>query len=837
MKWHPVKILLKIFFISIISILFILLILTLLFNKIVPQKNLKSLSIKFAQNFLNRNVSFDNIYLNPFKGIVISEVSIYSTIETNSIDYKIDKVQLEYNFKDLLSKFKINIDKITIKKLETKIDNKKILNEINFYKNKVTKKTSTKKEKIFNINKIEILDSQINYEISSNKNLLIMISKNLILLNPDYINLKLNATVLFNNFEFNIQSLSKFSNIKKELFFLIKDKKNEFEISLFSTNNSEINFNSKLNFYNNNILASGDINIQTNFLSISNFKISDVKNSSTIYIKKSEISLKNYSLKSSGKIFFNSFKISEILNYTNIKLDISGNANFNISGLANKLENLLLNSEFNFTNSKIQLKNNKITLYNFNGKIIKNKLSSSTVVKFDNFNNLLTKFNFEINNIFLSKKILKFNGFIENPNLKSILTNLKIFYNPEKIFYKFTYYPIENLIKFDSLIFKFQEGEIYLYGNYSSEINSINNFFIEVNKLSLKNFITNKNIDGNLTYGKFNLFFERSKTNNLIFKKLMGNYQIFLKYEEKYPLFISGPCFFTNNIFITTNGSLKLNNDFINFNGTYNIKSKDFSIRAESENFNLENLKLDHLSGFSAFNLESENGKFFKLNLSSKLVNYKNFKFNNLNLTGMLRNNLLNIEGKSEFYKGILNFIAKGPIENVEFNCQADNIALEYLSKDIIEGDLTGKMNFNIQGYYNLKNSDINLIINAKAINGEIENTSFQNNLSGFLKLMPLKDIFYKSISAKFNLKNKFLKIENLIVICDDQIYNINGNYNLNENSLDLNIEPRFSEEFVMNIPNFVLPVLKKEKNWYYIKNINYTKLSDGNVKVNWQLN
>jgi hypothetical protein len=39
-----------------------------------------------------------------------------------------------------------------------------------------------------------------------------------------------------------------------------------------------------------------------------------------------------------------------------------------------------------------------------------------------------------------------------------------------------------------------------------------------------------------------------------------------------------------------------------------------------------------------------------------------------------------------------------------------------------------------------------------------------------------------------------------------------------------------------MNIPNFVLPVLKKEKNWYYIKNINYTKLSDGNVKVNWQL-
>jgi len=852
-KWQLLKIWVKRLFIFSLSIIFLFVLLTIFLNQIIPKKQLKSLLLNVGKSYLNREINFQKIYINIFKGIIISSIDV-SPVQsiTNSAKFKIDEIQLRHNWKSLL-RLKIDINKIIVKNLQLIITKKQLKNEINFYQQKFKKKKietlESKKIKIkIDIKAIESFNNKIVYKISNNDSIDITLENFLLKFGTEKgIKLKAKSEVLYKNIKAVIKK-ELISTKKKQIIeadIWLPEKNLNFNLYSFATNKQDFTINLKAKFAKKLFRIIGNFSFFKNILNLKNFKISDLSQN-LIFIDSGYINFDSGLIKLNTKTKLVSFQKKDILfitdfNNQEFNFNINGNIKINIVSHIKNLKNVILNGKIDLYKSEIKTSNETINIENLNSDIIKNNLEAKTTFRLSD--KIGSDIEIKKDNIFDKSIPIEITGKVNNLNLKTILTNFKFKFQPEDIKINLKYFIDEKKIKIDDLNFKINTGKFKLIGIYNLNKEIPNTFFIKVKNFPVKNIITNQ-LNGNIS-GEANISFRLSKSNKLILTQFYGNTEGNLLYKE-YKFFVTVPFRMNENILNFSNGLLKIEKNIIYVSGKFNLKTEELFLDGNGKNFTLARLKRYNLSGKSKINFSfyknfKQNEKTsFNINIGSDSIVFNNLKFNNVN-GGIF------IEGKNlkanlkvdKFYSGKINLDGKGPLDKIKISGTGEDIELEKMIKELTGENISGKLKFKLDGIYNLKKGKINLELKAKAEKGEMRDTKFQKNLSGFLNLLPLQDIFYKNIDILLKINEQTIYIEKVKIIGYDQIYKIDGIYNIENELFKLKIRPQFNEDFVMNVPIFLqlnLPIVKEKEGWYYIKNIHLIKEKGKKTKIEWSL-
>lgn len=836
MKWQPVKRLVKISSILLLLFVITIVIISLFLNKLLPKESLKIFIVNYFKNSLKCEIKLGDIYVNLLKGLVINDIHIYPEIGNYSNEFKIDKIVLIYDFKDLVSKFRIEINKILIKNIEATFDKQIIIDKLKLIKSSSSQTNIQNRSGLkilIDFNEIEVLDSELKY-IYENKPVGLNLARLVLIIETNNrLKFKGNYFINYDSKELNGEVRGALGTKEEDvtLFLSYPEFKSRCELNVQSTN--KINHFIKINLHIKEypFKISSELSFSNNYVSITNFEISDL-NSFEIYCKNIGFDLNKKIIKASGEIRLSSFDDLKFYKIEKLKFNINADIFFNSKIFINNLQKSIINGSLDLKNSVFEYINHKVKIENLNGKLLNSKLEGSGKAILDE--KVKTDFKVILKNLILYDRDLYISGIMNGVKLRDIITNYKIEIEPSNILYEIKYNAFANLIEFEKLELIFDKGRVNLKGRYKKGEN--NNFILDFNKLPSGYFITNKELYGDLS-GKIEstiLFY----SNGFILKELNGKlfYNGALRVKESYGLNLTMNCFLKENKIIVENGLAEFENNDVIFNGEYDIKNRKLLINGECKNFNLNSLKIGKLDGFGNIKFKVNDKNNIEFYFSGKRVNRDFWKFENVGMQLFLTNNTYSGKFLSDFCKGRIEIKFAGLDESINITGQGRDILLEELPKEFLEGEIGGLFNFEIKGNYNNKSSELVLYFTGKAEKGEIKETKIQNNLSSFLKLLPLQDIFYKIINVNLILKNDELNIDNIRMIGYDQSYEVKGLYNIKTKRLKLNIYPQFSEEFVMNVPNFILPVINKKNGWYYIKGIDYIRETDGSTKLNWSL-
>ncbi len=816
----------KFFLFSVLLLLLLILSSYFLINFFISKEDIKKYIISFTSSYLDRKIDFNSIDINLLKGIVLKDLTVSPiTSLSNSVSFNIKEIDLKYNYKALFH-FKILISSIIIKNLNIKLNDKILKDEISYYKNKFanTNKKSTKTNK---------------------KNFLYLTS------------LQLNdSTIIYNNYKFNINSINlnnngKLISLKNNFELFFKNKKVKVNGSIYTFNkiiniNENIDYNKyyskikiisyaltniKINssiFHNKKYISTinGSISYSTNKIAIQHIIISDKSKNSIqlknclFYIKKllfkGNIYLKMFSFQKNSS-FFN---ISDSIKFPDFNSSLNGNL-FLILNIKNPKNSIIKKGKIKLEKFYLSIStNNKLHLFNSKFSIKNNKLIANLPAII--FNKMNFYGNSSIKNVFSPYKI-SVNIFSKRINLKSYIkkelllddVSISSFFNLKN-----------NLVHFNSIQCRLNKSKINSTGNLYISTNDsyTNQFKINISGIGLNdidnliNISTNtlpiKTKFNNLTYIKFTL------KNGFKIRDFTGSISGKFEYDK-----INGKL---HTKYTLINDYLHLNSANINtlhtqilIKGGYNLKNNSIHLTGKSS-INLRYIPyLKNSSGIAnlKFSLEKSSILNSELSLSSKFLTLYSLDFNNINSHIILKNKkIYGYLNAKRFYNGqiystITNF------NSLKIYTRGKNIDIAKLTKKFITGNISGTLNFNSL----LIKEDSNLSGNIKfqCKKGEIENTEYQKKLGGFLNLIDsLEDIFYDLIEGEITLTSKKIKIKKLQIICPDQRYSAKGFYNIQNNTMNINVAPAFSETFVENVPNFALQIIKKKNGWYYIKNV-----------------
>lgn len=832
MRWQQLKIWVKRLLLFSLILIILSVILTIFLNQLIPKKQLKNLILNIGKNYLGRELDFQKIYINIFKGIIINNIEIkpLSSV-TNSVSFKIDEIQLRHNWKSLL-KLKIDINKIIAKNLKLVISKKQLKNELTFYKNKFkAKKVEIKrKRKIkIDIKEIETFNDQIAYIVSGEKILQILFDRLQIKFGTKTgIKLNTEAVVMYKNIKSIVEKeiilTRKKQIIKGDIY--LPDKKLGFKLQLSATNKKDFALKMKTEYNRELIDTTGNLSFISNILRIKDLKIRN-RNINGVLNNNGYINFGTGLIKIYTSAVFNSL-IKQRLSYFikfNKKFDFNLNGSFKLKILSKlkRLKNIIINGNIVLNNSRIKIARNRINIKEFNANLLRNNLEADTL--FEIPQKVSGKMKIKKNNIFNKTVPVEITGSLMRLNLKNIITNYKYKIQPENVKLNLKYFVQKKKLAIENISFYVGKGKVKANGIYYFNERT-GNIYVYPERISVENIITN--IKGNIS-GNMKLSFGLNKSNRVKLHTIDGivkgniihkEYNLSIKFPFKmsdYIIDFPGAKFFTKR------------STFYVDKGQLNLKTKFLSIKAHSTAFNLADLKKYNISGISKINFSfnknlAQKEKYnFKLDIYSDNISFNKLKFINTKGNLLLKDGNLDADLRvARFYAGSINVQGNGALDRIKIDAEGRNINLEKLIKDISGENISGGLRFDFNGIYNSKQKRIEGILEANAVKGEMYNTRFQKKLPDLLP----SDLFYKNIDLKVKLEDDSIFIEKLEFSgTENQFYlNINGNYKTQKKILYLNIKGNFNEEFVKNVPNLLLlKELEKQDNLYYLKPIKRT--------------
>ncbi len=843
MKWQQVKTLVKKILFTFIFILTILIFLTIFINTIIPKKQIKSLIIKYGKIYTGRDIDINNISINIFKGIVAEKIEIAPFTDiTNSAKIDIQELQLRYNWKDLL-KFKINIEKLVIKGIEFRLERKSLNSEISYYKNKFKpKKVSYKrKSKIkFKIREIETIDDNILLIIlKDNKSINIKIKNGIIkfgrqggikiIETSDIIYKNINASVIGN--------LLFVSNRISGKFDIKTSDKNILMTTLFlSTNKKEFFTKNRVKYLSHNINAQGFLTFSTNRLILRQFNMSDMN---IIYMKipNGFINTKSQNIFFDAVVNFKDLKPDLFTFIKNVDFKINGDTKLNLRSNLKNIQRLIVSGELNLIDSYINFGNRKLSIKSFAGTLKNNILTSKANLKYANDSNMDIVLNKK--DIFNNKVPLLINGKIDRIDLNNVSTNIKTKFVPSNIRFDLVYNIFEKKITFKKCKFNINTSIIDANGDYHLKKEIPNIFNLKLRNFSLKNIITNK--VGGIVSADSSLSFSISKENKFIINYLNGTLNGPVTYDD-ISTHVVVPFEMKKQIFQSDKIKISVGKNIITGDAQYNLNLKNIYFKGNSTKFDITELKIPNIFGKIDFDIEfretlkDDKKPELNLSLSAARLKYMKLNFNDIKGSMSLKDNKVKSTLLTKAYNGNINISADGNLDIIGITGQGTNLKVKGIMKDLVDEDISGTMNFKLNGTYSSKKHKFENTLNARIIRGEIKNTKFQKNMSGFVGLLPLQDVFYKEIDANIRFVNKQIYFEKVNIIGFDQHHIVNGFYNIADKTFDIKIKSRFNEEFVMNIPNFGLPILEHKNGWYYIKKLNYNKSQGEKPQFFWSV-
>ncbi|MBN1899213.1 MAG: hypothetical protein JW827_10570 [Spirochaetes bacterium] len=848
MKSHPLRKWVKRFFIVFFILLILFLLLTFLLNKLLPKEQLKSIIKRSGTSYLGREFNFQDIHIDVFKGIVISGLEI-NALETvpDSVHFSIDQIQLRHNWRSLL-KLRLDINRIIVNHLKIDFTQVQLDNEIHFYKQKFKKEegedTGSSKAGIqIDIKSIEGHDNRIIYR-KKKQNIQIDLEQFLIQFHEKG-RLKINS-------DLQVQYEGDRIILSESLVLGEKDREADIEVDFpsrdiqvnmktSSTDGKNFNFKARGIYRDNNLNFGGNALYLTNRFILYKCILSDIS-SSLITIKGGMINLDSEYFKIDMTVHLDSFnkRNNPVLQFVlpdELDLNVNGTANLALKGGLN-LKKMLADGGFLFQDSYINISGETIKFNDLKGIIENNDMSLSA--GFHVVDKIKGHVRIKKEDCFKTSPPAELKGSIRHVNWKSLFPELERFKMDRALFDISFVFPMR-LCKVNKMSILLPEGKIMVNGIYHLKKNLENNITVSVEKWPVENFITN-NIKGEAS-GEANISFTVDTNNQFRLNQLYGKVESDMN-VGKYNFLVSTPFVFKDQKMVFSSGLLEIKDNRVSLNGEYDVKEKIMTLNGKANKFIVDRLDLFDLSGqlnmdFSFQYFEKEKNQSLDFKIDSPAIIFNNLKFNNIKGQAFLKKDLLEAQiDVPQFYSGSVTMKGTGKLDDLAIMGKGTNIQLERLAKDLSAkvkelegGTVTGTLQFDIGGQWNLLDGKMDNSITGLASKGEMRDTKFQNNLTDLLP----HDIFYKNINITMKIRQDHLLFEKVELIGQQQqIYFIlSGKYDIKNLISDLVIKDlRVDEDFVKFFPNPTLILPGKKDDYYFIKKIDYYQKSTGKPKI-----
>jgi len=832
-KW--VKKLFIIFFSLLIFLIILSFGATLYLKKILTHDKIMQIVQRYSQLYLNRDVTFEKYDFNIFRGVVLNKVRVEkNTNINNSTDLEISQIDLRYDFKKLL-KLKFHVNRIVVIGLDLDVDKKIIQEEVSFYKKRfspVSGRTDEvqddSQERSFRIRSVTLDDSRISF--IQNTGAVKLFINELEYREDKNKKIKNDITIQFKNKNINVKGDILFDEKNILDWKISLPEHSRLDLNIETENFSNFKLLSKVKWKTKRFMVSALLGRAEEFLIVKSIKIDDQINQ--VYCNKGLINIKTLQshfqcvskLKNIDNKYMEPFLLTDkyIFN-ADLDLDLLINLDFN------SLKKALFNGKVFLYNSRLRIEKDHFLFKKSSINIVDNDITvKKGIVRYKDHDFL---YDLDKKQVFERSVPFYFKLRIPALTISKFITDADPLLN-NKI-YNIDADCILNLnnkkVIFNSITFNFLKGQSLAKGSIDFKdkdriLIEFDQNLVNADAGLLMSFYQVKDISGTVqVQSASEIYYIPGHKPEL--DKLKGTITSQLNFKQ------------INDLNVNINYKLRdkkqriyfydsqLNYDYnrVNFWGFYDLKEKYFKLDGANNRLFLSSIKIleQKAKGDLKFDLfaekKFEEKLFTTLKITSGNVIYQNLEFNNITADIAMSSNTFKGTMKiSEFYKGSITADVIGTTDqDIKISARGSKVKMAPLSKDLFSQEISGDLTVDME--LNINKSSKTGIINISADKGEISDTIFQKKISGFLSLPELQDIFYKKIVLKVNINDDLLNFDQFSILCSDQEHNINGNYDLSNKKVNWIIKMKLHEDFIKNVPNFILNSMKEKNNWYYV--------------------
>jgi hypothetical protein len=269
--------------------------------------------------------------------------------------------------------------------------------------------------------------------------------------------------------------------------------------------------------------------------------------------------------------------------------------------------------------------------------------------------------------------------------------------------------------------------------------------------------------------------------------------------------------------FKNLDGEIKIDNNELKLMGKGRVfeSPMDFAVNSSDLFSQIYNLKVNlselWITNLFKFNTSSSSGRdtfFKKIQYSFFVENvyYDKFKFKSFNVSGEVLPDKINISDASgEIFGGKfdLNGKMEDEILSLVFSYQKGRL-IEF-SKLFFTDDKKIYGNLYLDGNVSLKNFDLSTLeglFKGKIEYGEFQNVLMLGKLREFLFDIPLDHIYFDRILFDISVKDSKVEVNKLSLDSKNILSEVDGNYNIKNNSLSFDIFLSFAKSYLNDLPN-----------------------------------
>jgi len=269
--------------------------------------------------------------------------------------------------------------------------------------------------------------------------------------------------------------------------------------------------------------------------------------------------------------------------------------------------------------------------------------------------------------------------------------------------------------------------------------------------------------------------------------------------------------------FKNLDGEIKIDNNELKLMGKGRVfeSPMDFAVNSSDLFSQIYNLKVNlselWITNLFKFNTSSSSGRdtfFKKIQYSFFVENayYDKFKFRNVNISGEVLSDKINISDASgEIFGGKFNLNGKMEDEILSLVFSYQKGRLIEFSKLFFTDDKKIYGNLYLDGNVSLKNFDLSTLeglFKGKIEYGEFQNVLMLGKLREFLFDIPLDHIYFDRILFDISVKDSKVEVNKLSLDSKNILSEFDGNYNIKDNSLSFDIFLSFAKSYLNELPN-----------------------------------